>query len=173
MKPATVNHARPVANGESSPRPLHRVRDVRKSEGISLRVISRRLRQGIERLRSQEDPHTDLKLSSLYLWQAALRVPVKELLVEPTQGLSEPVRQRACLLRVAKTVLSLHESSPDEPTKRLAEMMYQQLLDVMPELEEVAAWPEFGARRAPNELGRTAMEPVADRSLFGDDKRHD
>jgi hypothetical protein len=46
-------------------------------------------------------------------------------------------------------------------------MLEQQLVELMPELAEVAAWHSVGQRRSPNELGRTAERVLPD-SFFTD-----
>jgi hypothetical protein len=46
-------------------------------------------------------------------------------------------------------------------------MLEQQLIELMPELKEVAAWHSIGQRRSPNELGRTAERVFPD-SFFTD-----
>jgi hypothetical protein len=62
-------------------------------------------------LREQEDEAADLRLSDLYRWQEVFDVPVEELLVEPGTSLSQPVMERARLLRLMKTATSILESS--------------------------------------------------------------
>ena len=139
---------------------LHRIRDARVAEGMSLRTVSRRTNVRIKELQRQEDAQADLRLSTLYMWQRALRIPTGELLVEPDHQLSDPIRRRACLLRLAKTALTLRTSSRDEGVRRLAKTMFNQLLEIMPEVEDIGAWPEFGARRTTKELGRTAQRVI-------------
>jgi hypothetical protein len=41
-------------------------------------------------------------------------------------------------------------------------MLEQQLVELMPELKDVAAWHSVGQRRSPNELGRTAERVLPD-----------
>jgi hypothetical protein len=121
----------------------------------------------MEQVRRQEDPQMDLPLSDLYQWHEALEVPVADLLVESESPLSEPVLTRARLLRVMKTVRALKETATAVSVLRFATMLEQQLIELMPELEEVAPWHSVGKRRSPDELGRTAERVMPD-SLFGD-----
>jgi hypothetical protein len=121
----------------------------------------------MEQVRRQEDPQADLPLSDLYQWQEALEVPVADLLVESESPLSEPVLTRARLLRVMKTVRALKETATAVSVLRFATMLEQQLIEVMPELQEVAPWHSVGKRRTPDELGRTAERVIPD-SLFGE-----
>ena len=44
----------------------------------------------------------------------------------------------------------------------MATMLEQQLIEVMPELKDVAAWHSVGQRRSHDELGRTAERTLPD-----------
>lgn len=142
--------------------PLHRIQEVRRLQGMSLRTAARQLGTDIRSIRAQEQAGTDLKLSDLYRWQEALEVPVSELLVEDAEPLSRPVRQRAQMVKVMKTARSLMETAPAGPCKRFAENLVEQLLEVMPELKEVSAWHTVGQRRSLDELGRIGEQPISD-----------
>jgi hypothetical protein len=157
----------PAASASPSGRPLHRIAEVRRNQGISVRSAARRLHTSMDQVRRQEDPHADMPLSELYEWQSALEVPVVDLLVENESPLSEPVLTRARLLRVMKTVRAIKESATAVSILRFATMLEQQLVELMPELKDVAAWHSVGRRRSPDELGRTAERVVPD-SLFTD-----
>ena len=98
------------------------------------RVIPKRT--DIRSIRAQEQATTDLRLSDVYSWQRALDVPVSELLVDETESLSRPVRERAAMLKIMKTARSLVEASHPGPAKRMADNLVEQLLDLMPELKE-------------------------------------
>ncbi len=143
-------------------RPLHRIAEVRRNQGISVRSAARRLHTSMEQVRRQEDPHADLPLSELYHWHQALEVPVVDLLVESESPLSEPILTRARLLRVMKTVRAIKESSASVSILRFISMLEQQLIELMPELKDVAPWHSVGRRRSPDELGRTAERIVSD-----------
>lgn len=139
---------------------LHRLQVVREQQGITLRTVSRRTGISVRQLRSEEDPANDLPLSVLYRWQKALEVPITELLEEPDGGLSLVVSERAKMLRVMKTALSVCETARDERTRRLGAMLCQQLRELMPELAEQTAWPTVGSRRSHDDVGRIAENPV-------------
>jgi hypothetical protein len=115
----------------------------------------------IRQLRAEEDPRADVSLSALHRWQRALEVPMVELLVEPDNSLSDIVGQRAKLVRVMKTAMSVCERARDEPSKRLGRMLCEQLLELMPELAEQSPWPSVGSRRSHNDLGRIAENPYS------------
>ncbi|HVT27075.1 MAG TPA: helix-turn-helix transcriptional regulator [Lacipirellulaceae bacterium] len=151
----------------SEQRPLHRIADVRRRQGISLRSAARRMHTSIDQVRRQESPTSDMLLSDLLRWQEALEVPLTDLLVETNAPLSEPVMVRARLLRIMKTVRAIKETTTSSSIQRFATMLEQQLVELMPELKDVAAWHSIGQRRSPNELGRTADRVLPD-SFFRD-----
>ncbi len=146
----------------SQERPLHRIADVMQQEGIKARTASRRMQVPVSQVRVQQDAYCDLSLSDLYRWQTALRVPLVDLLVDPGYPLSIPVRLRANLLKAMKTVRSIQESADQESIKILAENLVQQLVDLMPELREVPAWPVVGQRRTNEELGAISERRLPD-----------
>ncbi len=149
----------------NAPRPLHRIAEARRRQGVSVRSVARRMHTSIDEVRRQEDPRCDMKLSDLLRWQAALEVPVADLLVESDAPLSEPVLTRARLLRIMKTVRAIKESCASLPIQRFTTMLEQQLVELMPELRDVTAWHTVGQRRSPNELGRTAERIYPDTFL--------
>ena len=157
----------PVPSMGPDPRPLHRIADARRRQGISVRSAARRMQTSMDQVRRQENPNCDMLLSELFRWQQALDVPVAELLVDNDSPLSEPVLTRARLLRVMKTARAIKESASSLSIQRFATMLEQQLVELMPELKEVAAWHSVGQRRSPNELGRTAERVLPD-SYFND-----
>jgi transcriptional regulator with XRE-family HTH domain len=145
---------------------LHRIQEVRRLQGMSLRTAARQLKTDIRSIRAQEQATSDLRLSDLYKWQRALDVPVSELLVESEEPLSRPVRERAALVKVMKTARSLLESAPSGAARRMAENLVEQLLELMPELAEVSPWHSVGQRRSLEEMGRIAEQPVCDATIY-------
>jgi transcriptional regulator with XRE-family HTH domain len=148
-------------------RPLHRIADARRRQGVSLRSVARRLNKSAEQVRRLEDPSSDMLVSELYEWQQALEVPIMDLLVDNDAPLSEPVLARARLLKIMKTVRAIRETTKCVSIDRMASMLEQQLIEVMPELKEVSAWHSVGQRRSHDELGRTAERVIPD-SFFSD-----
>src|SRR4029077_15351578 len=96
---------------------------------------------------------TDLRLTDIYKWQRALDVPIAELLVDEDESLSRPVRRRGALPKIMKTPRSIVDTAHDGPTKRMAENLVEQLLDLMPELKEVSPWHSVGESRTPAAMG--------------------
>jgi hypothetical protein len=124
--------------------------------------VAQRLNISIGEVRAQEDECADILLSELYRWQKVLEVPLEELLQEPQDALSPRVLARARMLRVMKTARAIRAQSRNEGQQRLARLLISQLIEIMPELKEVAAWPTVGHRRTADELGRIAEHPVPD-----------
>jgi len=159
----------PTRKGNAPGQPLHRIQEVRLQQGMSLRTASRHLGLDVRTIRAQEQATSDLRLSDLYRWQAALEVPVQELLVETEEPLSRPVMERARLVRLMKTAAALLEEAPNSNTKLMAQNLIDQLCEIMPELKEVGPWHSVGQRRTLDEVGRIAQQPISlDGGDFGD-----
>lgn len=161
------NFALPVSMNN---RPLHRLAEVRQRQGISVRTMARRLGVSMEQVRVQERPDADLSLTELYRWQQALESPVAELLVDIDAPLSGPVLTRARLVRIMKTAKAILESARTPAIQRMASMLEEQLVEVMPELAEVSAWHTVGQRRTQDEMGRVAERTIPD--SFVNDSQH-
>ncbi|HVX11667.1 MAG TPA: helix-turn-helix transcriptional regulator [Pirellulales bacterium] len=154
--PATPNDA-------SAPeRQLHRIQEVRQQQGVSLRRVGQILHTDIRELRREEEPAADLPISRLYQWQAALEVPVADLLVDTGVGLSTPVLERARLVRIMKTVAAIQEKAPNTSIQRLAQTLVEQVLEIMPELKGINPWHSVGQRRSLEEYGRIVERTYSD-----------
>lgn len=145
---------------QGEPVKYHRIAEVRGEQGVSLRSVSRRTGLEIRVLKHQEDPCTNLTLQELHVWQRALDVPLSDLLIDSNSRLSQPVQQRAKLVKIMKTAAAIQEVSTSPRVNRLVAMLKEQLEDLMPELKEVSAWPNYGQRRAPNQLGKIGETPI-------------
>ena len=164
-----MNSPKPPSGGRSA---MHRIREVRETEGISLSAMSRRMNRTVSELKREEQEDCDLRLSDLYRWQSALRVPLKDLLTEPDYGLTEVLRHRACLTRVVKTAKSLVRNSKTPAVRHLAETLVEQLVEIMPELKDQGAWPDRGVQRPANEPGRI-LEYIVNTDWIGADLEHE
>jgi hypothetical protein len=126
----------------------------------------------MSKLRALEDEANDIRLSTLYAWQSVLGVPVSELVIDPGLSLSEPIRQRACLLRMAKTANTIHKKCRDPAVRSLAETLVRQLAEIMPEVNEIGAWPDGRQNRSSTDLGRivnwVARDPFDTRVTWHD-----
>jgi transcriptional regulator with XRE-family HTH domain len=136
--------------------PLHRLGEARRQEEISLGNVARHLGITVEDVRRQECTTTDLPLSVLHKWAKVLGLPVAELVEEPDDSLSTRLLNRAGLVRVTKTAMTILEGARNPQTKRLAQTMVDQLIEIMPELRGVIAWHAVGKPRSLNELGIAA-----------------
>jgi transcriptional regulator with XRE-family HTH domain len=140
----------------------HRISEVLEEEGVSLRTAAMRMGVTTAQARSEADPAVDLSLSALCRWQAALNVPIADLLTAPGMSLSPAVQLRARLLKAMRTVRSLQLQVDDDGAQSLAITLAQQLLEMMPELKAISAW-HVGSRRTLDELGA-----IVDRKLPDD-----
>jgi transcriptional regulator with XRE-family HTH domain len=156
--PVVASNKKERANG----RVLHRIREIRLREGVSLRSAARQMGTDIRSLRLQEQGSTDLRLSDLHKWQKALDVPLTELVTDDELPLSLPVMERARLIRLMKTATAIHERAPSPGIKRMAQMLVEQLVEIMPELRDVSPWHQFGQRRSLDEFGRIMERTISD-----------
>ena len=152
-------------------RSLHRLGEVRELEGVSRRTVARRLRTTINDVKRQENETAVLLLSTLYKWQEVLDVPLPELLAETEEPVSSPVKDRAKMLRVMKTAVTILQRSKQVPIQRLAQMLVEQLTELMPELEGVGPWPAVGKSRQPSEIGQVALRRIPDDVFLSSDDR--
>lgn len=165
VPPAAPKESKDKGKWKQSKR-LHRIREVRSEQGVSVRSAARRMGVEMRQVRNEEESSADLKLTDIYRWQEALEVPVTDLLVEGDAALSRPVLERARLVRLMKTAAALDERAGNNMAiKRLAKMLVEQLCEIMPELKEVGPWHSVGQRRSSNELGRIAEQPISLDSL--------
>jgi transcriptional regulator with XRE-family HTH domain len=141
---------------------LQKLNSARRRQGLSLRCVAQRLGRTVGEVRAQEDERADMLVSELYRWQAALEVPIEELLAEPEDSLSTMVSVRAQLLKVMKTAMAMRRQARSEGERRLARLLTEQLLEIMPELKEVSGWPAVGHRRRADEVGRIGENPISE-----------
>jgi transcriptional regulator with XRE-family HTH domain len=143
-------------------RPLHRLASVRRLQGVSRRSMARRLNIEVQQLRQQEEATADLPLSVLYAWQKALDVPIAELLVEASDSLASPLLERSQLVRLMKTVLTVRSHAKQKSIQGMAQTIADQLINLMPELANIAPWQAGGRRRRQSELGVAAHRCLAE-----------
>ena len=162
-EPQPRNGERPHPRRET--KNLHRIAEVRRQQGVTLRNVARRLGIELAVVRRQEQADCDVRLSDLLLWQQVLEVPVAELLVEGEGQLSGPVLERSRMVKLMKTAAAIRERTGGTPVGRLVEMLVDQILEIMPELRDVTPWHTVGQRRTLDELGRAAACPVSEETL--------
>jgi len=142
-------------------RRFHRLAEIRRRQGITRRTVARRLKTDVTTVKLQERPDSDLPLSTLYAWQEVLDVPIAELLADTDEPLSTPVLKRAQLVRIMKTATAIYQQSQQPAIKRMAQMMIEQLCEIMPELQGIGPWHSVGRRRTQDELGQAALRRVS------------
>ena len=147
--------------------PLHRLGEARLQEDISLDSVARQLGITVQDVKRQECRTTDLPLSVLHKWAKVLGLPVSELVKEPNGSPSTPLLTRARLIRVMKTAMAILERAGNLRTKRFAQTMVDQLIEIMPDLRGVGAWHVEGRRRRLDELG-VAAERILSDDVFRD-----
>ena len=133
---------------------LHRLAEVRKVQGVSIANLARRLNMDAVDVREQEKPTSDMLLSQLYRWREILDTPISELLIDPEDTLDDPIKSRASLVRVMKTVRSILETTHEKQTRRMAQTLFDQLVEIMPELQDISAWPSVGQSREFKDYGQ-------------------
>jgi transcriptional regulator with XRE-family HTH domain len=143
-------------------RPLHRLAVVRRQQGVSLRNMARRLDVEASQVSLQEQETTDLPLSILYAWQKILEVPVSDLLVDTDGPLSPPVLGRARMVKLMKTAAAIMEKAQSNSLRRLVTMLIEQLVEIMPELQDVSPWHTVGQRRTLDDYGRVVERQLPD-----------
>lgn len=146
--------------------PLHRLRTVRHQQGVSLRTVARALKIDMHEARQQEEETTDLPLSTLNAWRDVLDVPIADLLVESLE-LSPPVLARARLVKLMKTAAAIRDETSHRGVRQLAEMLIEQLIEIMPELKDVSPWHLARRRRRVRVYGKIVERSVPD-TFFGD-----
>lgn len=166
--PQDQDPAEPVESEPQEPVHFHRIREVRLEQGVSPRSMARRLNMDVRSYKRLEEPTEDLPLSTLHQIQQALDIPLCDLLVQ-NEGLSRPVEERAKMVKTMKTAVAIREAKGNSRVQRLADMLCEQLVDLMPELKDVGGWPQFGARRGKSALGRALCEPIDMSQLRSDD----
>jgi transcriptional regulator with XRE-family HTH domain len=141
-------------------RALHRLEAVRRQQGVSRRTLARRLNTDVNVIKFESRQESDIPLSRLYEWQQVLDVPIADLLVESEELLSAPVLRRAQMVRLMKTASAILQRSKQLSVRRMAQVLVEQLTEIMPELAEVSPWHAIGKRRPPNDVGQAAVRRI-------------
>jgi transcriptional regulator with XRE-family HTH domain len=150
----------PAMDVPAVPPPLHRLGEVRRRQCVSRRTMARRLNTDVDTIKREERETHDMPLSRLYQWQAALDVPIVELVSDAEEPLSAPVLRRAQMVRLMKTAMAILERSQQVSIRRMAQVLVEQLVEIMPELAEVSPWHSVGRRRSQNEIGQAAQRRI-------------
>jgi transcriptional regulator with XRE-family HTH domain len=129
--------------------------------------MAKRMNTHIDVVAEQERADRDLTLTTLYQWQSVLQVPLSELLVEPEDSLTPEVKRRALMIRIMKTAKVVLEHAHQSRLRRTAQMLVDQLTELMPELHEIQPWNEVGQRRTSKDLGAAFYRGVGLQNVLG------
>lgn len=157
-----------AVNMTAGKRALHRLEEVRRQQGVSRRTLARRLNTDVNEIKLEAHQQSDIPLSRLYQWQQILEVPIADLLVESEEPLSAPVLRRAQLVRLMKTASAILQRSQQLAIRRMAQVLVEQLIEIMPELADVSPWHAVG-KRTQDESGKAAMRCIS--NLFRREER--
>ncbi|GHT27652.1 hypothetical protein FACS18942_07240 [Planctomycetales bacterium] len=157
ITPAAASLVSLQAEESLSQKKFHRLAEIRDRQMISLSAVAEHLAVSVAEVRRQENPETDLHLSQLYLWRDILETSVGELIIEPEDIPSNPIRTRCQLVKVMKTARSIFEGTKEKGTEILANQLIEELTELMPELADVAAWPTVGQSREPKSPGQAVL----------------
>ena len=141
---------------------FHKISEVRQRQGVTLRNVARRLGIEMAVIRKQEQADSDLRVSDLLRWQKVLDVPLAELLEDGEDQLSGPVLVRSRMVKLMKTAAAIREQVGMGSSNQLVTQLIGQILEMMPELEDITPWHTVGQRRTLNDVGRTARETMPD-----------
>jgi hypothetical protein len=73
-----------------------------------------------------------------------------------------PVFERARLVKLIKTAAAIREKAHSNWLRRTVTLLIEQLVEIMPELRDVAAWNKVGQRRPLDDFGRAVERQVPD-----------
>ncbi len=154
-----------VSKEHKSIKPLHRIAAVRECQGMSLPSCARRLGITLTEARHQEKPTTDLTLSQLMAWREALDVPLSELIGNADDFIEDPIQNRAKMVKIMKSARQIDEIAKETRVQRVAKMLVEQLVEVMPELEFVSAWPDVGQSHENRTSGIPVCRGISEETL--------
>ena len=136
----------------------HYIAETMQNQGASLSYCARKLGLTQEEVLQQLNPESNLTLKQLFDWSEALDVPLAELLPFDSST-SDPIRNRALLLRIMKTARQIQRISHNTPMEYAAATLVAQLLELVPDFASIEAWPSVGKSRASKTDG-TSMRRV-------------
>ena len=147
---------------------FHRLGQARTAKGVSPRDLAQRLNATINQVLTQEEATSDICLSAIYRWAAALGVPVTELLVdsEPAVQLT-PVRLEQAM-RLLETAKAIRQQARRPALQRLAQTLIDQLAEMAPDLSRAAA-ASAAVRRRAGPSGSSGKRPLPE-SMFLDEE---
>lgn len=143
----------------------HYIAETLRNQELTLEQCARKLGVSVDEAARQSEPDSNLTLSQLFDWSEVLDVPLPELLPFDSNT-SDPIRNRALLLRVMKTARQLQRSSRNTPFEYVATTLVDQLLEIVPEFAVVEPWPSVGKSRVAKSEGLSARRVDHETSRF-------
>ena len=70
------------------------------------------------------------------------------------------------MVKLMKTATAIKERTESQGIERLAQMLADQLVEIMPELKEVSPWHNFGQRRSLEEYGAIVDRQISEDTLY-------
>ncbi|MGI6401113.1 MAG: hypothetical protein ACOX0A_03225 [Thermoguttaceae bacterium] len=125
----------------------HYIAEVLENQGFTVPQCARRLGISQKEAERQLDPKSNLTLEQLFDWSEVLEAPLPELLPFDAST-SDPIRNRAVLLRIMKTARQIQRMSRDTPIEYVAATLISQLLELVPDFDTIEPWPSVGKSRA-------------------------
>jgi transcriptional regulator with XRE-family HTH domain len=125
-----------LPTSDAAPGRLHRLAAVRRANRMSRRALADRLQTSTEAIESYETGTSDVPLSTLHAWAAALGIPVKELLVDPDESQFVPLMKRKQALRFLKTARAILQRARHPRMQRMTQTLIDQLVEIAPGLHE-------------------------------------
>lgn len=133
-----------LAEGSKCSKKLHQIATVRREQNISIVSCAKKLGISVQEARYQELPTTDLTITQLLAWKEVLEVPLSELVGQTGDDLENPIRNRAKLVKIMKSAKQVLQVAHESRVRYIGETLVDQLVELMPELAEISAWPDVG-----------------------------
>jgi transcriptional regulator with XRE-family HTH domain len=118
-------------------KPLHRIREVRRREGVSIRTIVRKTGIDMGTVKALDNPVSDPTLSQLARFADAIEVPLCELICDADAD--EVQRLRGLLVRVSKITNLMLAKLPNGPARRLVQSIDEHIREELPDAEVINA----------------------------------
>lgn len=145
---------------------LHRLCKAQQEKELSTRSIARRIYglatpRNRERIVTERNPKSDLRISHLRLWSKALETPEADLIILPDNAFCMPIiAARSALVRAMKSVRSILElDSPPPEIQAFMQQITENIFTLLPKYKDITAWPSDGG------MGKKGLGVVANRSF--------
>ena len=159
------SHPSPHDQAERSDLRRHFILETLKTQGMTLATCAKRLGVSLEEAERQAEPYSNLTLEQLFAWSDALDAPISELLPFDLTT-SDPIRNRALMLRIVKTARQLQNLSRNTTLEYAATSLVDQLIELVPEYAVVEPWSSVGKSRVAKSEGLLERRVDSETSKF-------